>query len=131
MALPPKNPWYKPLIRELHAGRMMAAEAARMAGVSKVRIGQWCHAAGFNPIEARERYLTIFYARELLLITKRERVKGKVAPNMKAKVPRRKPRKSVDKTAARAVIDSKVIDFAQRGGEIKRIPKGKRTLRPL
>lgn len=126
---PSHNPWYRPLIRELQAGRMSTSEAAQIAGVSRQRIEQWCHAAAIDATRARKHHLAVFYAREFLRMGKQYRTA--IAPSLKAKVPRRKPRKRIDKTVARAELDGKVIDFAKAGGKIKRIPKGKRTLRPL
>jgi hypothetical protein len=109
-------------MRELRAGRMTVSEAARLGGVSRQRIDQWCMAAGFDPAAARKHYLTTFYARELLRMGKRDRTKASMAPNMKAKARHPKPRKSPDKAKQRAELEANVIDFAKAGGEIKRIP---------
>lgn len=114
----PRNPWYRAIMRELRAGRMTAAEAARLAGVSKVRVRQWCAAAGFDPVKTRADRLAVFYARELLRMNKRER--ARIAGPLLGKARKPKRARIADKHQARAETDAKVIDFLSAGGKITR-----------
>jgi hypothetical protein len=103
-----------------------------MGAVSTNRIWQWCTAAGFDPTAARERRVAIYYARQLLELELRDRVRGKqLAPNMLAKT-RSRGKRRMSKAALRTLANDKIIDFAAAGGKIKLIPKGKRGhVKPL
>jgi hypothetical protein len=110
----------------LRGGWITVSEASMMAAVHPSRIWHWCTAAGFDPTAARERRVSIYYARQLLELELRDRVRGKqLAPNMLANT-RSRGKRQMSKAALRALANDKIIDFARAGGKIKRIPKGKR-----
>lgn len=130
MPSPSPNPWRKLLVRELRAGRMKSADAARIAGVSRERIRQWCAEEGFDARAQRAQALAQLYATELLKMARHGRVvedKRPLAPFM-AKLVKRKPRRiKPSKEALRDDTDSKVIDFLLRGGKIKKLPMKPRS----
>jgi hypothetical protein len=116
----------------LRGGWITVSEASMMAGVHPSRIWHWCTAAGFDPTATRERRVAIYYARQLLELELRDRVRGKqLAPNMLAKT-RSRGKWQMSKVAMRAMANEKVIDFAAAGGKIRRIPRGRRGhVKPL
>jgi hypothetical protein len=116
----------------LRGGWITVREAAMMGAVSTNRIWQWCTADGFDPTAARERRVSIYYARQLLELELRDRVRSKqLAPNMLAKT-RSHGKRQMSKAALRALAHDKIIDFEQAGGKIRRIAKGKRGhVKPL
>jgi hypothetical protein len=133
------NPWRKAVLREIKAGRMSVMTAARVAGVSRIRVRQWCADAKIDPRSAFEHRLAQWYARELLKMKRRDferlRKAGKATedryelPPFMRPLLKRKARPKVDKQAARTEADSAVIDFMKAGGKVKRIKEGVRALK--
>jgi hypothetical protein len=129
MPLPSPNPWYEIVMPQLRAGLMTAVEAAHLADVSRQRIAQWCHAAGFDPLQARLQWWIGVYARGILHINRKAKVKttAKMATAMLAKTRAKKPRQTADKQVTSAELAGDIINFEKAGGKIKLIPKGKRN----
>ena len=130
---PGGNQWQKPVIRWLRGGLITLAEAARIAGVSRQRVKQWCDAEGIDAVALRELRLAMLYAGEFKKMAKREysrlRHGGKATedrrelpPFMAPLVKRRSRPPGPSKSELRE--QDLVQKFIAAGGNIVRLPSG-------